>query len=113
MAQDVPRNRADGARTVARRGRAGPPRSETQPRRSADHREGNSNPSQGQVAGVVERTSLTSSWRFDLFWRLQLASVKPTEVIWFSCERPLRARSGRSQVPSKYLLGRARTARSV
>jgi Family of unknown function (DUF5681) len=38
-------------------------------------------PPQGQMAGVVERISLIPSERFDLFWRLQFASVQPpTEV---------------------------------
>jgi Family of unknown function (DUF5681) len=43
---------------LARGGRAGSPRSETQSRRSADHREGHSYTSQGPVAQLVERTSL-------------------------------------------------------
>jgi hypothetical protein len=74
--------------------RVGPPRSETQSHGPADHREGHSYPPQGELAGVVERTPLTSSGRFDLFWRLQFASDQPTEVIRLKCERQLRAMSG-------------------
>jgi hypothetical protein len=39
----------------------------------------------------VERIPLISNERFDLFWRLQFASVQPTEVIQFKYERQLRA----------------------
>jgi len=49
------------------------------------------------MAGVVERTPLTSSERFDLFWRLQFASVQPAEVIRFKYERPLRAKGRHSR----------------
>src|SRR5258705_13701898 len=50
----VDHHRTDGPRTVARRGRAGSPRSETQARRSADLRENHPNSSQGAMAGIVE-----------------------------------------------------------
>ena len=54
----VDHHRTDGPRTVARRGRVGPSPPATQSRRSADRRESHSNASQGEMAGVVERTSL-------------------------------------------------------
>ena len=54
-----PYNRTNRPRTLARRSRAGPPPSYPQSRRSADHRGGHPHASQGQVAEMVERTSIT------------------------------------------------------
>ena len=56
--RSLPRDCANRPRTVARRGRIGAPTWKTQPRRSADHREGHAYPAEGPVAGMVERTPL-------------------------------------------------------
>ena len=60
-ARSLPRDCTDGPRTVACRGGFGPPRPNTQSRRSTDHREGHSHPSQGPMARMVERTSVMIS----------------------------------------------------
>jgi len=54
----LPQDRTNRPRTLARRSRASPPPSYPQSPRSADHRGGHPHASQGQVARMVERTSV-------------------------------------------------------